>query len=90
MSRAVNVCWIVAVKGSLHWWNTDGTDEHHVKGTVFFEALVNPLASVPLLSLNQTSESDMMGMELLVARAATSPVALSACLPDPGNSLLQS
>jgi hypothetical protein len=44
MSRAVNVCWMIAVKGSLHWWTTDGTDEHHVKGTIIFEALVNPLA----------------------------------------------
>ena len=44
MSRAVNIHWMVAVKGSLHWWTK--TEEHHVKGTIFFEALVNPLASV--------------------------------------------
>jgi hypothetical protein len=46
MSRVVNICWMVTVKGSLRWWTT--TDEHHVKKTIIFEALVNPLASVLL------------------------------------------
>jgi hypothetical protein len=40
-----------------------------------------------LPSLNQDSESDMMGMELLVAGPVTSPQALSPCLLDLGNSL---
>ena len=34
----------VLLKGSLRWWTTTG--EHHVKGTVIFDVLVNPLASV--------------------------------------------
>jgi hypothetical protein len=35
-----NVLWLVAVKGSLHWWPTDEAKQgHQVKGTIVFEAL---------------------------------------------------